>query len=81
MPLYRDISDLSPWESAFQGALEGREDESETGRLLLDVFEFGRFNMYRAFNASGTAREFAALCETLSRSGVAAPEPLGRTEW
>src|SRR5579884_2495519 len=78
MPLYRDIGDLSAWESAIHGAL-GQDDESEVGQLLWEVFEFGTYNMYGAFDAEGTAEVFRHLSQWMAQRGVTAPEPQGLT--
>jgi hypothetical protein len=81
MPLYRDIHDLTAWESAFQGALHGQDDDSEVGHLLWELFEFGRYNMYGAFDAPGTAKEFASLAKLLTRGDVPVPQSPGLTGW
>jgi hypothetical protein len=81
MPLYRDINGLCAWEAAFKGAMEWQDDESEVGQLLWDVFEFGGYNMYGAFDAEGTLQEFRGLASRLSERGVRVREPQGLDGW
>ncbi len=61
MPLYRDIRDLSQWESAFTETLEEAEDESTVGEIIYAIFDFGRCNMYCAFSEDNAIREFSSL--------------------
>ncbi len=81
MPLYRDIGNLNAWEVALQDVFAEAEDQSEVGRLLSQVFAFGRYNMYAEFDVDGTEREFAAVRETLERSGVAATSASRIMSW
>ena len=81
MPQYREIRDLVAWESAFQGALEEQDDESEIGQILWEVFEFGRFNMYAKFDVPGTSQQFEWLSTLLNERGVPMPPPEGLEEW
>ena len=81
MPQYRDMNGLVAWDSAFQGALEEQDDESEIGQILWEVFEFGRGNMYGAFDVPGTSRQFEWLSTWLSERGVPMPPPQGLTDW
>jgi hypothetical protein len=81
MPEYRDINHLVAWESAFQGVLEDQDDESEIGQILWEVFDFGRFNMYGAFDAPRTSQQFEWLSNWLSARGVPMPPPQGLADW
>jgi hypothetical protein len=81
MPQYRDINDLVAWESAYQGALAERDDESEVGQLLWEVFDFGRLNMYGRFEPDRTAHAFAALSSWIAERGVSVPAPAGLADW
>ena len=70
MPLYLEVWDLSLWESAFQQTIDD-DDKSETALLLLEVFDFGRLNMYGAFQVEQTREAYAALRAYLLAHGVA----------
>jgi hypothetical protein len=81
MPLYREISDLRAWEAAVQDVLPDEPADSEVNRLLCQVFEFGRYNMYAEIDAAGTAKKFATLRESLQQSGIRVPVPRGLDSW
>lgn len=81
MPLYRDIFGLVAWESAFRGALAEEDDDSEVGQILYEVFDFGTFNMYGAFDADGTAQEFERVSAWLRQGGVPVLQPQGIADW
>jgi len=49
--------------------------------LLDEVFEFGRFNLYAAFQAGETAKEFRKLIVRLSEHGVTLDEHQSVSEW
>jgi hypothetical protein len=82
MPDYRDAHALVAWESAFQGSVAAT-DESEVGRLLYAVFDFGRLNMYGQFSGPLTVQEFAKLSDWLAERGVVVPvpEPRELSKW
>jgi hypothetical protein len=50
-------------------------------RLVEEVFEFGRFNVYGAFQAEETAHEFRRLVVRLSQHGVVLNEHQDVSEW
>jgi hypothetical protein len=75
MPLYAKVGDLSAWEAAFQNALQTVDTTKEVGKLLLAIFEFGRYNLYGAFNVEDTSRELSSLVDLLTRSGVYVNRP------
>ena len=74
MPYYHGINNLPAWESAYQGALEEKDDESEMGQLLYEVFELGRFNMYGKFQPAETFQDLMALSAWLAERGIVAPK-------
>ena len=80
-PLYRDINGLCEWEDAFQNALEKEDDESEVGKILWELFDFGRYNMYAKFDTEGTAQAYESLCLWLSAHGVSVPASHGLADW
>jgi hypothetical protein len=81
MPEYLEIHRLDGWEEAYQDALEPIDDASETGVILWEVFEFGRLNMYGAFNPKLTVKEFARLSSWLTERGINVPTPGDLTDW
>ena len=81
LPEYRDINKLPAWESAFQGALDSRDDESEIGQIPFEVFEFGRCNMYGEFDLDRTVYEFERLSSWLADRGIVVPAPEDLSQW
>lgn len=79
MPEHLARGDLGAWEAAYQ-AVDG-EDGSLAERLFDVVFDAGRHNLYRAFDAEGTAAVFGALLGTLAAHGVAPPAEAPPTRW
>jgi len=51
----------------FQAVVPDGMEESATDSLLAAIFEFGCFNMYGAFDRTGTARELAHVLGLLNR--------------
>jgi hypothetical protein len=85
MPLYAKIKHLGAWEYAFQqvsSQVSNKETlNTEIGELLLAIYEFGRFNLYAAFDQEGTDRELAALVDLLQRGGVYVGNVSDVTDW
>ncbi len=73
MPLYNEIHDLAAWEAAYQGAMEEADDNSEIGLLLWEIFEFGRYNLYSAFDVEGTSECYDQLSSMFSENGIVNP--------
>jgi hypothetical protein len=68
MPLYRESRCLDSWENAFPNSIDSKEGEID--KLLNEIFEFGRCNLYSAFVVDRTIREMEALIDLLRCSGV-----------
>ena len=60
MPLYRDVKGLDLWESAFLKALDDL-NEANINPIIWELFEFGRFNLYGAFDQDATLKELNKL--------------------
>lgn len=71
MPYWLERGRLDLWEQHVQECRVDEVLESPPLTLLDEVFEFGRYNLYAAFNPEETAREFTRLRLLLSRSGIA----------
>jgi hypothetical protein len=81
MPSYRDDEKLSDWESDFLKETPEDEDESAIGQITWEIFEFGRLNLYSAFDSAGTKEDYRWLCELLFSSGVKPPTHAGLSNW
>jgi hypothetical protein len=58
MPDWLEQRRLDGWETHVQEVVPDTADQSLPMSLPNEVFEFGRFNLYCAFQAEETAREF-----------------------
>jgi hypothetical protein len=72
MPEYTRLQRLDAWESAITEVAPW-PPKGETGELLSAIFEFGRCNLYAAFNLKYAADEFSALVRRLRGAGVELP--------
>ena len=81
MPEWMRRGQLDLWEQHVQDALTGQDRGGLPVRLLDEVFEFGRYNLYTAFNAKETTQEFTRVATLLSQSGVAIQGSQSVTAW
>jgi len=72
---------LDEWEAHVQDVFPASAVQSLPMSLLDEVFEFGRFNLYAAFQAEETAKEFRKLIVRLSEHGVTLDEHQSVSEW
>lgn len=82
MPLYVEIWDLVAWESAFTGVMD--ESDSPQGSdawVLEQVFDFGRGNMYGAFQEATARSDYAEMRAELLKVGIEVPENAELHEW
>ena len=72
MPTYAEARDLGAWEAAYKDV---SSPESDTAfDLLLDaVFEFGEYNLYCAFDHTGTKQLYLRLARQLRDAGIDCP--------
>lgn len=82
MPLYVAVARLDAWESVILEAVTLREPEQVPVTGLIDsVFEFGRHNLYTAFDVAGTRREFAILSSHFAMAGLPVPQSPDLSDW
>lgn len=80
MPDWLEIGRLDVWEEHVQGILPAGDLQGPVA-LLNDVFEFGRLNLYCAFQPENTAREFRRLVARLAQQGLAVDEKHPVANW
>jgi hypothetical protein len=74
MPLYCENRTLDAWEAAYQSTyIPDDGNASKTAHLADQVFEFGCFNMYAAFDPKGTKTCYSELSKLLEKSGIRCP--------
>jgi hypothetical protein len=71
MPDWSQQRRLDVWEQRSQDALANVDTRAVPMNLLDEIFEFGAFNLYGAFDVAATTRNYRQLIETLSRHSVA----------
>ena len=89
LPRFRDAMEIDEWERLFREAWrKGVESAGNadgyfsTSRLLDQVFELGRCNLYTAFNASATCGQLNTLVRELNvHHDICAPDHLDVSEW
>lgn len=81
MPYWSEQRRLDKWEAQVQEVVPVTMDQSPAMSLLDEVFEFGRFNLYAAFQAEETAEEFRKLIVRLSEQGLMVNEYQSVSEW
>ena len=70
MPHWSEQRRLDLWEEHVEEVVPVTDQSSRPMRLVEEVFEFGRFNLYGAFQAEETAQAFRRLVVRLSQHGV-----------
>jgi hypothetical protein len=78
--VYRDAGRLDAWEQAYANAARDTEP-SPVDELLDAIFELGTYNMYRAFDAPGTLREYQHLQKKFAAEDVFAPATPHLSDW
>jgi ABC-type cobalamin transport system ATPase subunit len=81
MPHWSEQRRLDLWEEHVEEVVQVTDQSSLAMRLLEEVCEFGRFNLYGAFRAEETAQEFRRLAARLSQHGVMLTEHDDVSEW
>ena len=82
MPLYAEAARLDLWEGACMDVAPLNEgDQSPLGNLLDAVFTLGRYNLYAAFDASGTRGEFAEVVRQFTDAGIPVPATPDLSNW
>jgi hypothetical protein len=81
MPHWSERRRLDLWEEHVEEVVPVADQSGLAMRLVEEVFEFGRFNLYGAFQAEETAQEFRRLVVRLSQHGVVLNEHQDVSEW
>ena len=81
MPDWAEQQRLDLWEKHVQEVISVEEPNSLPMSLIEGVFEFGRFNLYGAFQPEQTADEFRRLMVRLSSLGLALDERQVVSDW
>jgi hypothetical protein len=82
MPLYSEVRRLDAWESACLDVPRLNEgDQSPVGRLLDAVFALGRYNLYAAFDESGTRGEFSDVARQFAEASIPVPAVPDLSDW
>lgn len=82
MPLYVEIWDLVAWESAFAEVMTKEDSpEGSDAWVLEQVFDFGRGNVYGAFQESTAKSDYSHMRAQLLRVGIEVPVDPELHEW
>jgi hypothetical protein len=81
MPDWLEQRRLDEWEAHVHEVVPVTTDQGLPMSLLNEVFEFGRFNLYGAFQAEKTVNEFRKLIVRLSEHGVTLDEHQSVSGW
>lgn len=73
MPTWLQLGRLDSWEERVHSVLPAETLHGPMA-LLAEVFEFGRLNLYGAFQPDETAEEFRRLVKRLAQQGLVLPE-------
>jgi hypothetical protein len=81
MPYWSEQRRLDLWEEQVDEVVLVSDQSSLPMRLVEEVYEFGRFNLYGAFQAEETAQEFRRLAVRLSQHGIMLNEHHDVSDW
>jgi hypothetical protein len=81
MPSWFEQRRLDQWEEEVTGVLPAEDQSSLPISLLVAVFEFGRFNLYGAFQPEKTSAEFRTLTARLSKLGLVLDDHQSVSDW
>ncbi len=71
-PIYRDAGRLDAWDEAFRHA-RGAAESSHLLELIDAIFDLGSYNMFGAFDTSGTQQEYERLVQKFQAAGILVP--------
>jgi hypothetical protein len=80
MPLYRNVGKLDLWEYVYD-QIAPKEKLTDTEKLMDDVLEFGRANMYSAFDPMFVRECYDRIVPTLTRAGIPLPTSPDLSGW
>jgi hypothetical protein len=78
--MYLDVGRLDAWEAASQAILPD-DDQTAADELLLEVWDFGRFNLYAAFEQVATNNQYTKLRALLAKHGIDSEEAPDLSGW
>jgi hypothetical protein len=84
MPAYSALHDLSAWEAAFlevESSKQSPKLNDNTSKAISLIFEFGRFNLYSAFEVEKTKTELASLQKKLAGLGIQVHGNFNVSDW
>jgi hypothetical protein len=81
MPDWLEQRRLDACEAHVQEVVSVTTEQSPPMSVLNEVFEFGRLNLYAAFQAQKTANEFGTLIVRLSEHGLMVDEHQSVSAW
>ncbi|SOD66081.1 hypothetical protein SAMN02746062_00492 [Alysiella filiformis DSM 16848] len=84
MPLYLEIKSLDLWEEACQNAhieagYQPLSDEME--KLIYDIFDFARVNLYCAYDKNNAETEWLELKNQLIKQNIIFPDYYDFSHW
>ena len=80
-PVYRDAGRLDAWDEAYRHARGGLDHSTSIIELLDLIAELGTYNMYGAFDVTGTKVEYDRVVSALAGQGVRIPTVPAITGW
>lgn len=79
-PIYRDADRLDVWDEAFRYA-RGEAEPSPFVELIDAIHDLGSYNLYGAFDASGTQQEYDRLVQRFRAAGIPTPVAPDLSDW
>lgn len=84
MPMYLEIHRLDLWEMACQNAYiekDYRPLSDKMEQLIMDIFDFARVNLYRAYDKNIAEKEWLRLKEQLIEQHITFPDNYDFGRW
>lgn len=84
MPLYLEIKSLDLWESACMKAYITKDYQplsDEMEKLIDDIFNFARINLYTAYNQNYAENEWRALKKQFIEQHIPFPDYYDFSQW
>lgn len=79
LPEFVELRHVDLLEVAFPPPIDA--DDQATNRLLVALYELGRFNLYTLFDAAGTLREYGKVAAMMQEQGFDPPYVDAITDW
>lgn len=84
MPMYLEIHSLDLWERACQNAYIEKDYQplsNEMEKLIMDIFDFARVNLYCAYDKAVAEKEWLVLKEQFIEQHIAFPNYYDFGQW